>query len=105
MWEARELHCIGNGHDKFYRIIQAGPVVVIRYGRRGTEGQRQVKVFNSSHEANYFFNDTVENKRWRRNYTVVYTDRRPRDVAVPTQEDEIERDYLTRYPDVAPVQA
>jgi predicted DNA-binding WGR domain protein len=97
MWEAYELHCIGDGHDKFYRIIRSDNVVVIRYGRRGGEGARQVKVFGSFGEASEFVNETLDAKRYRRGYDIVYTDRRRQVTNSPTQEDEMEREFLERY--------
>ena len=101
MWEAYELHCIGNGHDKFYRIIRSGQVVVIRYGRRGTDGQRQVKTFGANGlewvGAEWFVRDTLDTKRRLKGYQVVYVDRRDRGTKAPTQEDEMERDYLERF--------
>jgi predicted DNA-binding WGR domain protein len=47
MWKGYDLHCVSDRHDKFYRIIHCGGTVVIRFGRRGSQGQRVVKTMNA----------------------------------------------------------
>jgi len=49
-------------HDKFYSIMQEGPVVRIHYGRNGTNGHEIERKFDSSEEARAFVVKMAEQK-------------------------------------------
>jgi predicted DNA-binding WGR domain protein len=63
MYEAEELHCTSNGHNKFYRIIRCGSLVVIRYGPRGTNGTRRVYHTSTARDAGSTFERLTRAKK------------------------------------------
>jgi predicted DNA-binding WGR domain protein len=103
--EAREMHCVINRHNKFYRIIRLGGLIVVRYGPRGAEGQRKVYHLTIS-QACEKYSDLCYQKTELKDYYVVYTD-----VATlsgpenTTDPDALEQLYLRRWHASSPVTA
>lgn len=57
------LEYTGGSSDKFWGARQAGEIVEVVWGRRGTSGQKQIKTFPTHGHATAFVNKKKEEKR------------------------------------------
>jgi predicted DNA-binding WGR domain protein len=83
LWEVYEMHCITGHHNKFYRIMHSGNTVVVRSGRRGTEGRVSVKKIGSIPTSDDVFVADQRANKYREGYETVYSDDARGDATVP----------------------
>lgn len=72
IWRGYELYFVDEKHDKFYRIIEAGPHVFVRFGRRGSSGKTKLTTYASAREARDAADGLVTGKVLK-GYTPQYT--------------------------------
>lgn len=99
-WLGYELTCVNAQHDKYYRIIQSGPHVFVRWGRRGADGQTSFKTYSDPYP--YTAQDALVaqvNKKITKGYSVQFSngssDEYP--TSTPTSPRDIESRFLDNW--------
>jgi predicted DNA-binding WGR domain protein len=58
----KRFEFVGGGSDKFWEVTTRGPVVVVRFGRNGTQGQMTTRTFPDAAAARYHADKLIRQK-------------------------------------------